>query len=72
MRKALLLSLLGFAPGLLASLGLYGAIEHYTSIIMSLDAGRIGAVWLLTVFMCCLAGALAVRKALSADPAELY
>lgn len=72
MKEALLLSVVGYAPGLLAGMLLYTVIEQSTRIIMFLTPVRIASVFALTVFMCCIAGFIAVRKVLAADPAELF
>jgi putative ABC transport system permease protein len=72
LKEALLLSVLGFFPGFGASLGLYTLIEHTTKIIMDLNPYRVVSVFLLTVLMCVIAGMLAVKKVLKADPAELF
>ncbi len=72
LKEALLLSVLGFFPGLLASYGLYAFIEHFTMIVMILNFERIFSIFLLTVVMCIIAGLIAVKKVLSADPAELF
>lgn len=72
MTEALLLSIIGYLPGLLAGYLLYTVIEQTTRIIMIMTPGRGVSVFLLTIFMCCIAGFIAVRKVLSADPAELF
>ncbi len=72
LKEALLLSVLGFFPGLLASYGLYALIEQFTMIIMILNFNRIFSIFLLTVVMCNIAGMLAVKKVLRVDPAELF
>ncbi len=72
LKEALLLSVLGFLPGLVAGVLLYTVLEAHTRIIMFLSAGRVAFVLVLTVFMCVLAAVLALRKVLEADPAELY
>jgi putative ABC transport system permease protein len=71
-KQALLLSILGFIPGLAGGYLLYALIEHYTQILMMLTLWRGLLVLALTVFMCTFAGFLAARKVLNADPAELY
>ena len=70
--EALLLSLLGFGPGLGAGLLLYDILQRLSGIVMALTPARALLVLVLTMLMCLLAGNLAVRKALSADPAELF
>lgn len=72
LKEALLLSVLGFFPGLGASLGLYAIIEYFTKILMALTLQRAVVIFVLTVVMCNIAGILAVRKVLKADPAELF
>ncbi len=72
LRQALYLSLFGFIPGLLVSLVLYSVLAEYTGLLLILNVRRAGLVLLLTVAMCALSGALAMRKLWSADPAELF
>lgn len=70
--EALLLSLLGFLPGLAATYGLYRVVEQLSEIIMQLNAGRILFILFLTVLMGVAAAALAVRQVVKLDPAELF
>ncbi len=70
--EALLLSLLGFLPGLAATWGLYWAVERLSEIIMHLSAGRILFILSLTILMGVASAALAVRQVVRLDPAELY
>jgi putative ABC transport system permease protein len=72
MKQAFLLSVFGFIPGLLGGYALYRLIQHFTQILMILTPGRALFIFGMTVFMCAVAGLLAVRKVLKADPAELY
>ncbi len=71
-QQALLLALLGFIPGLIASALLYQGIGAWTGLLMRLTVGRSLVVLLLTVSMCVASGFLAIRKVRSADPAELF
>ncbi len=71
-RQALLLGLLGFAPALLASIAVYETLSGITGIVMELTFPRALLVLALTIAMCALSGLLAARKALLADPAELF
>jgi putative ABC transport system permease protein len=70
--QAGLLGLVGFFPGLLASLGIYELTRHAARIPIEMTAGRAVFVLLLTVFMCLCSGLLAIRKLRSADPADLF
>jgi putative ABC transport system permease protein len=71
-QQAIWLSVLGFVPGMVAAYFLYLGLQDYTGILMFFTAGRILLVFSLTVFMCVVAGLIAVRKVIHADPAELY
>lgn len=72
LKAALVLSCMGFVPGLLLTLLFYRVIEDHSGIIMALTAGRVAFVMALTVLMCLLAGTLAGKRVLLADPAELF
>lgn len=70
--EAVILAVLGYLPGLAASLTLYRVAEQATLLPMVM-APSIGAlVFVLTVSMCCVSGALALRKVQAADPAEIF
>lgn len=70
--EAVILGLLGFVPGLLASSGLYTAVGGATGLPMEMTTGRAAAVLLGTVAMCTLSGAIATRRLARANPAELF
>lgn len=70
--EALWLSVFGFFPGLLVAEGLYVGLAEATGLLMQLTLARAGLVLLLTVTMCVASGCLAMRKVLTADPAELF
>jgi putative ABC transport system permease protein len=72
LRQSLYLSVLGFIPGLLASLALYHILASSTGLLLILNFQRAAIVLLLTLAMCATSGALATRKLWSADPAELF
>jgi putative ABC transport system permease protein len=72
LRQAVLLALVGFLPGLLLAGLLYAWIGALTGLPMGLTLGRAVVVLGLTVGMCLLAGAVAMRRALAADPAEVF
>ena len=72
LREALILSALAFAPGLLLSLALYEGLARWTGLLMALTPARAGLILALTVGMCALSAAIAVRKVLGADPVELF
>jgi putative ABC transport system permease protein len=71
-RESLILSLFGFFPGTALSLLLYRLSADATLLPLQMTSNRAGVVYLLTVFMCTVSGALAMRKLRSADPAEIF
>jgi putative ABC transport system permease protein len=70
--EALLLSVLGFLPGLAASLALYRIIERMSEIVMHLSPGRVLFVLCLTLLMGVASAALALKQVIRLDPAELF
>jgi putative ABC transport system permease protein len=70
--QALLLSLLGFVPGMLLSRGLYVWLSAITGLPMRMGMLQTALVFGLTVTMCVAAGIIASRKALALDPADVY
>jgi putative ABC transport system permease protein len=70
--QASLLALVGFFPGLIASLGIYELTRQAARIPINMTASRAALVLLLTVVMCLCSGLLAIRKLRSADPADLF
>lgn len=71
-QQALLLSGMGFVTGIVMSQVFYRILSSQTGLLMRLTVLRAAFVFGLTVIMCLAAGSLAVRKALSADPAEVF
>jgi putative ABC transport system permease protein len=72
LQEAFYLSVLSFIPGLILSAALYQVLAQSTGLLMMLTFPRIAVIFLLTVAMCVVSGAMAMRKVLSADPADLY
>jgi len=70
--EAFVLAILGFLPGLVVSLGLYKLVATVTGLPIAMTAGRALAVFLGTLAMCALSGAIATRKLARADPADLF
>lgn len=70
--EAVLLSLIGFFPGLAASTLLYKALAGATGLLLKMNLSSILLVLGLTIAMCVASGLLAVRKLLAADPANLF
>ena len=72
LQQSLMLSLIGFLPGLLASMWLYERLAQQTGLLMFLTWERAILVLILTMVMCILSGCLAMRRVLNLDPAELF
>jgi putative ABC transport system permease protein len=70
--QALLLALLGFFPGLAVALAFYKLTHDVASIPIGMTLDRALGVLGLTFVMCLCSGLLAVRRATTADPAELF
>ncbi len=71
-QEAVWLSVLGFVPGVAVSYLIYAIIEYRTGILMFLTPGRIALILIFTISMCIVGGLIAVKRVISADPAELY
>ncbi|GAB4385544.1 MAG: ABC transporter permease DevC [Elainellaceae cyanobacterium] len=71
-QESLILSALGFIPGFGASVLLYHLAINATGLLFNLTAGRVFSQFLLTLIMCLISGAIAIRKIQSTDPAEVF
>jgi putative ABC transport system permease protein len=70
--QSALLGLFGFVPAIGAAFALYSVLTALTGIVTKLTLARVALIAALTLGMCLVSGALALRKALQADPAELF
>ena len=70
--EALLLSFMGFIPGVILSLGVYHIAAKETLLPMAMTVSRLVMVFGLTVAMCMFSAAMAVKKLRSADPADIF
>jgi putative ABC transport system permease protein len=71
-QEAIILSIVGFMPGMFAAVGLYTMTRNATSLPLLMTVARATTVFLLTVIMCLVSGAIAVRKLRAADPADMF
>ena len=71
-QQALLLALLGFGPGVLASMVLYREAGRATHLPVQMTLAIALGVLALTALMCAVAGTIALRKVRQADPAEIF
>ncbi|MBT9315576.1 ABC transporter permease DevC [Leptothoe spongobia] len=74
LQEAIFLAVLGYIPGLAAALGLYHLTATATAgtLPVAMNGGRVIFVLGLTLLMCSLSGLISVRKAVTADPAEIF
>lgn len=70
--EALLLSVLAFIPGTLASWLIFDVLSAMTGLPLRLTLVRAAIVLFATMVMCVLSGFLAARKVWVADPAEVF
>jgi putative ABC transport system permease protein len=72
LQEALILAIVGYLPGFTFAMFLYKLARDATllPVIMSLE--RAISVIILTIIMCFISGAIAVRKLRSADPADIF
>jgi putative ABC transport system permease protein len=71
-QEAVILALLGYLPGILITVGLYRLAGDATKLPMQMTVSLAAWVMFLAVTMCCLSGAVALRKIRSADPADIF
>lgn len=72
LKESAFLSILGYAPGLVVTIGLYTITADATRLPVEMTGLRALGVLLLTFAMCGGAGLMALRKVRGADPAEVF
>ncbi len=74
LQEAAILAGMGFVPGLIISLGLYELTVRATdgSLPITMTLPRVVFVLLLTTTMCGVSGIISVRRAVMADPADVF
>jgi putative ABC transport system permease protein len=71
-QEALILAILGYLPGLGVSVVLYSLGRSATGLPMYMTLTKVITVFVMTVIMCSVSGAIAVRKLQAADPADIF
>jgi putative ABC transport system permease protein len=71
-QESIILSVLGYIPGLVLALGLYTMTRNATSLPIEMTISRAIFVMGLAIVMCVVSGAIAVRKVQDADPADIF
>lgn len=71
-QEAIILSIMGFIPGYFLCIGLYNLTKNATALPIAMTLQRSIIVLCLTILMCTISGAIAVRKVQQADPADIF
>lgn len=71
-QEALILAILGYIPGFGFAMFQYAMAKNATLLPIAMTARRAITVVILTIIMCCVSGAIAVRKLQAADPADIF
>jgi len=71
-QESIILAILGYIPGFLLSIFLYEMTKTATFLPLSMGLGRASFVLLLSLLMCAMSGAIAMRRLRQADPAEIF
>lgn len=71
-QEAILLAFLGYIPGFLIASGLYYLAKQATLLPIFMTQTRSLFILFLTIFMCFIAGLIAVSKLKDADPADIF
>jgi putative ABC transport system permease protein len=71
-QQAFILAVLGYIPGCLISFFMYGLTRNATKLPLFMTYERVIQVLILTIIMCLISGAIAMRKLDLADPADIF
>ncbi|MFQ4146416.1 ABC transporter permease DevC [Chlorogloeopsis sp. ULAP02] len=72
LQEAIILGVMGFIPGFIASVGIYQLLVILTRIPLTMKLSVAIQVFILTVVMCSISGVIATSKLRSADPADVF
>ncbi len=72
LQEALILAVLGYMPGWAFTMFLYNMAKDATLLPVFMSFARAIMVLILTILMCFISGAIAVRKLRAADPADIF
>jgi putative ABC transport system permease protein len=71
-QEALFLAILGYIPGFIATLGMYQLLTTLTKLELIMTVNLAVTVFILTLAMCLISGAIASNKLRAADPADVF
>lgn len=72
LQEALILAVIGYIPGFTVAMFLYQLARDATLLPVLMSIERAIFVIILTIIMCFISGAIAVRKLRAADPADIF
>ena len=72
LQESLILAIMGFIPGYLASYGIYYLMTNFIELPVSMSMGIALKVFALNILMCIISGAIAIKKLRTADPADIF
>jgi putative ABC transport system permease protein len=72
LQQAVFIAILGYIPGFLISIILYKITQEATLLPVGMTLNRALSVLILTIIMCFISGATAIRKLREADPADIF
>jgi putative ABC transport system permease protein len=70
--EAIIIAAIGFIPGCIIPLGLYQLAANATNLPLYMPLARAILVFVLTLIICAISGAIATLKLQSADPADMF
>ncbi len=71
-QEGIILGVLGFVPGFIGSAGIYALLGYLTRIPLPMRFGVASQVFIITILMCLISAAIAMRKLQAADPADVF
>jgi putative ABC transport system permease protein len=71
-QEAIFLSILGYVPGFIASIGMYQLLTGLTRLELVMTVNLAVTVFILTLGMCLISAAIASNKLRAADPADVF
>ena len=71
-REGFLLALFGYIPAYISGQILYAVIRNSTKLPISMDSSKSVLIFVLILIMCMGSAAIAMRKLVDADPAEIF
>ena len=71
-QEALFLAVLGYIPGFIATLGMYQLLTTLTRLELVMTVNLALTVFILTLVMCSISGAIASNKLRAADPTDVF